>query len=72
MHKVVVLLLTLKNPGSKLTIQRLIFHTIQLYDLHSFPFNVLTYKAEAILFKVTLELRIDLHKDIMRSLKKIK
>lgn len=47
-------------------------HTIQLYDLHSFPFNVLTYEAEALLFKVTLELRIDLHENNIQSLNKIK
>lgn len=43
------------------------FHTIQLYDLHPFPFNILTYEAEALLFKVTLELRINLHKDNIQS-----
>lgn len=38
------------------------FHTIQLYDLHSFPLDVLTYETEALVLKVTLELRVNLHR----------
>lgn len=39
------------------------FYTIQLYDFHPLPLDILTHKAEALVFKVILELRINLHED---------
>lgn len=39
------------------------FHTIQLYDFHPLPLDILTHEAEALVFKVILELRINLHED---------
>lgn len=48
-------------------IKQFSFHTIQLDDFHSFSFDVLTNEAEALFFKVTLEFRINLHKDNIQN-----